>query len=122
YLDTPEDFHKAIDGFFLPSRYEGFSVAVLEAMACNLPLILSDGPGNAQMARLPLSHCICLPVGDREAFARAVDDWSDQQPCEPNHRRIAQQRFNEMFNYQRMFAIYRRLVMRARGHRSAAHA
>ena len=33
------------DVFVMPSRYEGLSIAMIEAMACGLPIIGSDAPG-----------------------------------------------------------------------------
>ena len=36
---------KASDLFVMPSRYEGLSIAMIEAMACNLPVIASNAPG-----------------------------------------------------------------------------
>ncbi|HEY5812121.1 MAG TPA: glycosyltransferase, partial [Terrimicrobiaceae bacterium] len=41
-----ESFYKALDGFVLASRYEGLSLSVLEALATNLPLILTRVDGN----------------------------------------------------------------------------
>ena len=40
------DYLKAGDVFVLPSLWEGMSNALLEAMACGLPSIVSDIPGN----------------------------------------------------------------------------
>jgi len=36
---------KTSDVFIMPSRYEGLSIAMIEAMACGLPIIASDAPG-----------------------------------------------------------------------------
>jgi len=35
-------WYAASDFFFLPSRYEGFGLALLEALSCNLPVVVSE--------------------------------------------------------------------------------
>jgi glycosyltransferase involved in cell wall biosynthesis len=46
FIDNIYEFYKAMDMFLLPSRSEGFSLALLEAAASGLPIIASDIPGN----------------------------------------------------------------------------
>jgi glycosyltransferase involved in cell wall biosynthesis len=46
FIDNIYEYYKAMDIFLLPSRSEGFSLALLEAAASGLPIIASDIPGN----------------------------------------------------------------------------
>lgn len=45
FKEEIEDFYRLADAFLLPSLYEGWSIAVMEAMYFGLPLILSDVGG-----------------------------------------------------------------------------
>jgi UDP-glucose:(heptosyl)LPS alpha-1,3-glucosyltransferase len=44
----PEMYYPAADVFVLPSHYEGMSLAALEALACGLPLIVTETPGASE--------------------------------------------------------------------------
>jgi glycosyltransferase involved in cell wall biosynthesis len=57
--------------FVLPSRVEGMSNALLEAMAWRLPCVVSDIPGNMALIRHEVNG-IVVPVGDAEALAGAI--------------------------------------------------
>jgi glycosyltransferase involved in cell wall biosynthesis len=46
YVENIWEYYKAMDIFLLPSRSEGFSLALLEAAAAGLPIIASNIPGN----------------------------------------------------------------------------
>jgi glycosyltransferase involved in cell wall biosynthesis len=66
----------AADLFVLPSRREGFSYSVLEAMAAGLPAIVSDAPGLAEEVG---GAGIVVPCGDTEGFADAFRKLMDSR-------------------------------------------
>ena len=45
------DWYRAMDLFVMPSRYENFSNAILEALACGVPFLASDVGGNRILAK-----------------------------------------------------------------------
>lgn len=97
YLSEPLSFYQALDGMILTSRYEGLSFAVLEALACDLPVILSRVPGNNDFTEMGLSHCWSAGKEDVDGFARVIGEWA--QDCElerpSNHRQIAESKFSQ---------------------------
>jgi glycosyltransferase involved in cell wall biosynthesis len=52
--DVPHDvlaeWYRAMDLFVMPSRYENYSNALLEAVACGIPFLVSDVGGNRGLA------------------------------------------------------------------------
>ncbi len=75
--DDPSAMLRAADLFVLPSREEGMSVALLEAMALGLPLVASAIPGNRRLIN-DFAQGRLAPPGDPAALASAIlDQWSD---------------------------------------------
>jgi glycosyltransferase involved in cell wall biosynthesis len=64
----PERLLAAADVLIMPSRHEGLSFAVLEAMAAGTACVVSDGPGNPEAVG---DAGLVFPAGD-EAAARAA--------------------------------------------------
>ena len=97
YLSEPLSFYQALDGMILTSRYEGLSFAVLEALACDLPVILSQVPGNNDFTEMGLSHCWSAAKEDVDGFADVIGQWAqDRALARPsNHRQIAESRFSQ---------------------------
>ena len=74
FAGETNDVHGALreSGYFvLPSRVEGLSNALLEAMAMGLPAIVSDIPANRVAVRDRVEGLV-VPVGDVEALAAAL--------------------------------------------------
>jgi glycosyltransferase involved in cell wall biosynthesis len=59
------------DIFVLPSRSEGFSNAIVEAMAASLPVVATDVGGNAEAVQDGVSGFI-VPPEDPQALAAAI--------------------------------------------------
>jgi glycosyltransferase involved in cell wall biosynthesis len=61
----------AFDVFALSSRWEGAPIALLEAMACQLPCVATATAGAVELLQPP--QCgVCVSVGDTAAFAAAL--------------------------------------------------
>lgn len=67
----PRSFLSAADVFLLPSRQEGFSNAILEAMAAGLPVIATDVGGNAEAVEHGRGGLIVEPFS-AQAIAGAI--------------------------------------------------
>jgi glycosyltransferase involved in cell wall biosynthesis len=72
-LPTTEmiELYRAADAFVMSSLLEGFSSALLEAMAAALPVIVTDSPGCAEFVREENSGLI-VPPRDPASLARAM--------------------------------------------------
>jgi len=57
--------------FVLPSREEGLSIALLEAMALGIPVVVSDIPGNATLVK-PNETGQSIDADSPQALARAI--------------------------------------------------
>jgi glycosyltransferase involved in cell wall biosynthesis len=63
----------AADVYVFPSRYEGLPVALLEAMACGLPVVATEFEGVAEIVDgTEASGGILVPQGDSGALAVAI--------------------------------------------------
>ena len=68
----PYDLYRAAHIFALPSRVEGTPNALLEAMSCGLPVIVSDGaPGPLELVEDGVTGLV-VPVNDPTRLAAAL--------------------------------------------------
>jgi len=68
--DELPDWYAAATAFVYPSRFEGFGLPVLEAMACGTPVVCSRAPGVSEVAG---DAALTFPVHDDAAIVAALE-------------------------------------------------
>lgn len=92
---------KASDVFYLPSRSEGLSNALLEAMACAVPCVVTDVGGNPELVTDELSGYL-VPVDDAEAAAARIQMLLEDRPLAGRMGRAARRTVEESFSVETM--------------------
>ena len=101
------------DIFVLPSRSEGFSNAIVEAMAASLPVIATDVGGNAEAIHHGVSGFL-VPPDDPGALAAAILrlllDPSQAKAMGEAGEKLAAERFTTAAMMNRITDTYRNLL------------
>ena len=94
--DVP-DVLRGLDAFVLPSRAEGVSNTILEAMASGLPIVATAVGGNVELLEEGVTGRL-VPSDDIEVMARAIlEDFGDRHAARERGRRaraMAERRFS----------------------------
>lgn len=110
--NAPTFLHQA-DIALLASHEEGFSNAILEAMAVGLPLVVTDVGGNAE-AVLDQENGFVVPARHPEAFAHALQSLIDNPALREKFTIRNQERFRTHFTLEhcveRYDLIYKKLL------------
>jgi N-acetyl-alpha-D-glucosaminyl L-malate synthase BshA len=102
------------DVFLLPSTFESFGLAALEAMACEVPVVCSDAGGLPEVVVDGETGFLC-PAGNVEAMARAVLRCLEPpRLARMRHqaRRIATHRFGSARILPQVEALYAEVLAR----------
>jgi glycosyltransferase involved in cell wall biosynthesis len=81
FVDNVEPALRAADLFVLSSDYEGLPAAVIEALACNVPVVTTDCFFGAREMLGSSPFCAVAPVGDPVALARAIEESLSRGPA-----------------------------------------
>jgi glycosyltransferase involved in cell wall biosynthesis len=104
------DYLHAADGFISASTAEGFPNAVLEALACGLPCVLSDILPHREIADLAGACVRIFPENDLAKLVSAVRNQNLTEDGRCSARLAAEQRFSASAMSSRYQSLYCELL------------
>jgi glycosyltransferase involved in cell wall biosynthesis len=106
------DLYAEQDVFVLPTRFEGFPVALLEAMAAGLVPVVSDIPSGVPEVVDAAGNGELVPVGDVRAFAEAISRLDRNRPRLEAMSASARQTVRSRYDIRDRVAAYQALYAR----------
>jgi L-malate glycosyltransferase len=107
-VDLPR-YYRSSDLYLSASHSDGSSISLLEAMACGLPALVSDIPGNREWIT-PGEDGWWFPDGDHQALADAIVYAIEQREhlsvMGSNARKVAEQRADWELNFPKLLDAY----------------
>jgi glycosyltransferase involved in cell wall biosynthesis len=108
WRDDARSFLGALDAYVLPSRFEGFPQAVVEAMLAERAVVASD-VGSVSDAVVDGETGLLVPPDDAEALAAALRRLRDDEPLRAALGRRAREKALAEFSPSRMARAYEAL-------------
>ena len=105
--DVP-DVMRGLDCFVLPSKAEGISNTILEAMACALPVVATQVGGNAELVDAGRTGTV-VPSGDVDAMADALVQLATDRARAQAWGLAGRARVEQHFSLHSMVAAYQRV-------------
>ena len=105
HVDRAKDYVLASDVFILPSRTEGMSNALVEALACGAAIVATDIPGNTELC-LDRENALLVPVGDVVATAAAIEEILTSSKLAEQLGKAARRTAEKRLSVDRMVSAY----------------
>lgn len=106
--DDIDQILPTLDVFVLPSKNEGISNTVLEAMACGLPVVASRVGGNPELIDNN-ENGMLFPSGDSETLAAIVQSYLQYPEIAKDHGKMARKSVISRFRTRDMVCAYERV-------------
>jgi glycosyltransferase involved in cell wall biosynthesis len=107
FEDMP-DRYRQMDILLMPTVREGLSVAVLEAMACGLPVVASNCSSLPEQIDDGRGGFLC-PVGNAMAFAEKINLLADSPKLRNEMGKYNRAKVQAHFSIEKMIAGYEQL-------------
>lgn len=108
WVETTRPLYQAADLFVLPSWSEGMSNSLLEAMACGLPPVVSNIPGNADVVSQE-QNGLLVDAGDERALAAALERGLRDAALRARQAAAARETIVSLYSSEMMNRRYARL-------------
>jgi glycosyltransferase involved in cell wall biosynthesis len=108
FLGARDDVPRLLPHFdclWLASSYEGQSNAIMEAMACGVPVVATNIPGNRDLVVHGETGYL-VPIGDRAAIARHTNRLLNDAALAERLGTAGRMRIEQEFSVDRMVAAY----------------
>ena len=113
YVPRAATLMRGLDLVAIPSRYEGLSYTLLEALQAGVPVVAGDAPGNLPHPQLRTCAEV-VPFGDEQALADAIVGLARQparrQELAATGQRVVRDHFRLDQQVSALVEIYRSLV------------
>lgn len=108
YISNPLQFYQALDVFVLPSKSEGTSNTVLEAMSCGLAVVATDVGENSHLIDHGSTGRL-VPPEDPQRLADALIDYVQRPEVIEQHACNARRKACRAFSLEAMICNYSHL-------------
>jgi glycosyltransferase involved in cell wall biosynthesis len=116
--DDIADIMQGLDVFVLPSKNEGISNTILEALASGLPVIATAVGGNVELVEAGVNGMLVQP-GDVAEMAQALLGYLDAPARIAEHGENARQQAVQRFSIPVMAEAYATVYDQTLGHQAA---
>ena len=110
YRNDVAEFYKSADVFVFPSYQEGLPVALMEAMACGLPVICSNIRGNTDLIENGVSGM--LAGNDPDSVADAILTMYRDENLRKRYAKAAREKI-EQYSIERVSEMMRKIYQSA---------
>jgi UDP-glucose:(heptosyl)LPS alpha-1,3-glucosyltransferase len=118
-VDDVRFVYSASDCFILPTRYDPFPNAALEALAMGVPIIVSSQCGAAEIVEQGSNGWVCSP-DDAGAIARAMVEAAAVSGRLDGNARLTAEKFGIEKMAGEMIALYQTLLRKPKGETGGA--